>query len=168
VLGLAWAHGRLAPLAAARMPAERLRPWLGTGLAALLAAVVAVPTLAVNVHDWRDYRSDWSVQLLPDRPWLRYLDEHTSDAGLVEVLYPRQVYLSTGVHADSSLWLACAEAGRGASRAPFDQALARLRPDYVVAAGTPQDCVPDLIRGDPEYRQVFADRGDRVTIWARA
>jgi hypothetical protein len=163
LLGLGEAHGRLA----ARLPPGVPAGWWRPALAAALAAAVAVPAAGVNLHDWRNYRSDWSVTLLPDRPWLRYLDREAGPGDLVEVLYPRQVYLATGVHADSSLWLGCAAAGREGSRRPFDDVLSRLRPRFVVATGTPGDCVPDMIRGDPDYRLVLQDGPDRVLIWER-
>lgn len=164
VLGLGEAHRRLA----ARVPPAVPAGWWRPGLAAALAAAVAVPAAGVNLHSWRSYRSDWSVTLLPDRPWLRYLDREAGPGDLVEVLYPRQVYLATGVHTDSSLWLGCAAAGREGSRRPFDDVLSRLRPRFVVAAGTPGDCVPDMIRGDPGYRLVLRDAPDRVLIWERS
>jgi len=163
LVGLVEVYRRMARRAPARLSPDRWR----IAVAALLAGAVALPTMGVNVHDWRDYRSDWTVQLLPDRPWIRYLGQEATPTSLVEVLYPRQLYLSTGVHADSSLWLACAEVGRQRSRAPFDEVLSQLRPEFVVAAGTPLDCVPEMIRGDPEYRQVFSDPADHVVIWRR-
>lgn len=136
--------------------------------AVLAAAVVAVPVVADDVHHWRDYRTDWSVNLLPDRPWMRYLSQQARPDSLVEVIYPPQVYLGTGVHTDGSLWPACAISYNEASRRPFDAVLTRLRPQFVVAAGTANDCVPDLIRGDTEYRQTLLDPADHVTIWERA
>jgi hypothetical protein len=139
-----------------------------TAAAILAVAVVAVPVAADDVHHLRDYRSDWNVNLLADRPWLRYLSEQAQPDSLVEVIYPTQVYLGTGVHTDGSLWSACAISHNEGSRRPFDDVLTRLRPQFVVAAGTPQDCVPDLIRGDPQYIRVLLDAADHVVIWELA
>lgn len=153
-----------------RLVAERAREpgrWR-TGVAIAAAAALALPVLADDAHHWRDYRSDWAVNLLPDRPWLRYLAAQAQPDALVEVIYPRQVYLGTGVHADGSLWPACAVAYNEGSRRAFDEVLTRLQPRFVVSAGTAQDCVPDLIRGDPGYRVVLRDPADRVVIWELA
>jgi hypothetical protein len=165
VVGLVEAHRLIADRARAltREPGR----WRA-GAAVLAVAALALPVAADDVHHWRDYRSDWAVNLLPDRPWLRYLARQAAPDSLVEVIYPRQVFLGTGVHADGSLWPACAIAYNQRSRRPFDDVLDRLHPRFVVAAGTAQDCVPDLIRGDPEYRQVLLDPADRVVIWERA
>src|SRR5262249_20251585 len=123
--------------------------------------------MGVNLHGWREYRSDWNGALLPDRPWLRHLGQNASGGGLVEVFYPRQVYLATNLHTDGSLWVACSAVVRQGSRAPCDDTLQRLRPRYVVAVGPPEGCVWDLIGGDPEYSQTFVDSGASVTIWER-
>jgi hypothetical protein len=154
---------------AARAPvAPRTRRWT-SGVAVLMAAAVVLPTAAVDVHLWRDYRSDWGVKLLPDRPWVRYLDQTAPADPLVETYFPRQLFLATGLHADSSLWLACIADRQRGGRASFDRVLARLRPDYVASAGNNvDDCVPALISGDPEYRQAFVDRADGVIVWVRA
>jgi hypothetical protein len=148
------------------MPGRAAR-WWPAGLAALLVAAVAIPTMGVNLHGWRNYREDWNVALLPDRPWLRYLGQNAARGDLVEVFYPRQVYLATTLHADGSLWVACGAVARQGSRDPFDDTLTRLRPRYVVAVGDPGGCVWVLIDGDPEYRQTFVDRDGGVTIWER-
>jgi hypothetical protein len=150
-----------------RLATERAWPrgsWRA-GTAIVAAAALALPVLADDVHHWRDYRSDWAVNLLPDRPWLQYLKEQAQPDTLVEVIYPQQVHLGTGVHADGSLWPACAVAFNERSRRPFDDVLARLQPRFVVSMGTAQDCVPDLLRGDPGYREVLRDPADRVVIW---
>jgi hypothetical protein len=139
-------------------------------VAGTLAAAVVVPTLGVDLHLWRDYQADWSVKVLPDRPWVQYLDRSAPDANLVETYYPRQIFLSTGVHADNSLWNACTpDDPTTGDRASFDRILARLQPAYVASAGNEvADCVPDLIRRNPAYHQVFFDRADGVIVWQRS
>jgi hypothetical protein len=141
---------------------------LRAAVAIVMAATVILPLAADDLHHLRDYRSDWSVNLLPDRPWLRYLAQHGGTDSVVEVIYPRQVYLAIGMHADSSLWPACAVAFHQGSRRAFDAVLTTTRPSFVVSSGTSGDCVPDLIQGDPQYRQVLQDPADRVIIWRRA
>jgi hypothetical protein len=155
-------------LLAARQPAA---PWARdwrVWVAGALAAAVVVPTVAVDLHLWRDYQADWTVMLLPDRPWVQYVSRTAPSDPLIETYWPRQLFLSTGVHADGTLWLACMADERSGGHASFDDALARLRPAYVASAGNNvADCVPDLIRRDPQYHQVFFDRADGVIIWQR-
>jgi hypothetical protein len=164
LIGLAEVHRRLAERQPAGPWARDWRAWV----AGALAAAVVVPTAAVDLHLWRDYQADWTVKLLPDRPWMQYVSRTAPADPLIETYYPRQLFLATGVHADSSLWTACAADQPTGGHASFDGALTRLQPAYVASAGNDvSDCVPDLIRRDPQYRQVFFDRADGVIIWQR-